>query len=84
MTGFGAQELLVLIVLAIPYVFASLILVPYVASEKGRSNFGWALTALIVTPLLALIALAAVPDLEEEDQPDNAEGPEFKWRKGAD
>ena len=82
MMGIGPLELLVLSVLAIPYVLASLVLVPYVASEKGRSSFGWALTALFLTPLLALLALAAVPDLEDEDQPDDAEAPEFKWRKG--
>lgn len=81
MMGIGAQELLVFIVLAVPYVFASLFLVPYVASQKGRSSFGWALTALLLTPLLALLALAAVPDLEEDDQPDDAEVAEFKWRK---
>lgn len=82
MPGFGYQELLVFFVLAIPYVLASLALVPYVASEKGRSSFGWALTALFVTPLLALLALAAVPELEEAEQPEDSEVPEFKWRKG--
>jgi hypothetical protein len=84
MQGFGYQELLVFFVLAVPYVFASLFLVPYVAAQKGRSGFGWALIALFLTPLLALLALAAVPELEEDVQPDDAGVPEFKWRKDAD
>ena len=84
MQGFGYQEPLIFFVLAVPYVFASLFLVPYVAAQKGRSGPGWALIALFLTPLLALLALAAVPELEEEDQPDDTEVPEFKWRKGAD
>ncbi len=80
--GTDYQWLLVFIVLAIPDFLATVVLVPYVASEKGRSSFGWALTALFLTPLLALLALAAVPDLEEEDQPDDSEVAEFTWRKG--
>ncbi len=84
MMGSDYQGLLVFIVVAIPYVFASLFLVPYVAAQKGRSSASWALIALFLTPLLALLALAAVPELEEDDQPDDAEAPEFKWRKGAD
>jgi len=84
MMGSDYQGLLVFIVVAIPYVFASLFLVPYVASQKGRSSLGWALIALFLTPLLALLALAAVPELEEDDQPDDAGVPDFKWRQGAD
>jgi hypothetical protein len=82
MMGIGAQELLVLFVLGIPYFFATVVLVPYVASEKGRSGVGWALAAVFVTPLLALLALAAVPDLEEEPPEASEEIPEYKWRKG--
>ncbi|MGH2362536.1 MAG: hypothetical protein ACRDGM_18580 [bacterium] len=48
------------------YFFASVALVPAVAIYKGRSALGWACTALLFTPLLALIALAAVPNLERE------------------
>lgn len=84
MIGTDYQGLLVFFVLAVPYVFASLFLVPYVAAQKGRSGFGWALIALFLTPLLTLLALAAVPELEEQDQPDVPEVPEFKWRKGED
>jgi hypothetical protein len=36
-------------------------LVPFVASSKGRSGFAWMLIALLISPLLALIALVAVP-----------------------
>jgi hypothetical protein len=66
MQGIGSQELLVGLVLMVPYFFASVGLVPYVASEKRRSSFGWVLTALFLTPLLALIALAALPTGEED------------------
>jgi len=82
--GGDNQGLLLFIVVAIPYVVGSLFLVPYVASQKGRSSVGWALIALFLTPILALLALAAVPEHEEDDQPDDAGVPEFKWRKGAD
>ena len=68
--GSDYRGLLVSIVAVIPYVFASLFLVLCVAEQKGRSGFGWALTA--------------VPELEVDDQPVDADIPEFKWRKGAD
>jgi hypothetical protein len=68
------------------YLLASLFLVPFVAWEKGRSGFGWMLIALFNSPLLALIALAAVPDKfgpvpVKVDQPDVDEVPTFKWQK---
>ena len=69
MHGIGYQELLGL-VLIMPYFFGSVGLVPYVASEKRRSASGWILTSLFLTPLLALIALAALP-IGEEDVPVN-------------
>jgi hypothetical protein len=47
--------------LAIVYLLASATLVPFVASAKGRSALAWVLVALLMTPLLALIALVAVP-----------------------
>jgi hypothetical protein len=70
MQGRRSQELLVGLVLMVPYFFASVGLVPYVASEKRRSSFGWILTAFFLTPLLALIALAAL-STGEEDVPVN-------------
>jgi hypothetical protein len=69
MYGIGSQELLIGM-LILPYFFASVGLVPYVASEKRRSAFGWVLTALFLTPVLALLALAALP-MGEEDVPIN-------------
>ncbi len=39
----------------------------YVASQKGRSGFWWPLIALIISPLLALIAIAALPAVRDED-----------------
>jgi hypothetical protein len=69
MYGIGSQELLIGL-LILPYFFGSIGLVPYIASEKRRSVFGWILTSLLLTPLLALIALAALP-MSEEDVPIN-------------
>lgn len=43
------------------YLVASASLVPFVAVAKGRSGLGWVFSALIFSPLLALIALAALP-----------------------
>jgi len=84
MWGTRYPELLVFFALALPYLVATFGLVPYVASVKGRSGFGWLLLALLVTPLLALIALAAMPiKRDEEEAPEVSEEiPEFKWRKG--
>lgn len=40
----------------------------WVAGAKGRSSFWWSVAALIFSPLLALIGLAALPRLQEEEQ----------------
>lgn len=51
-----------LIVLSVfMYVFTAVTLIPFVAEQKQRSAFGWAVIAIVWTPVLALIALAAVP-----------------------
>jgi hypothetical protein len=87
MMRFGYQELLVFFVLVLPYLVATFGLVPYVASAKGRSGLRWLLLALLVTPLLALIALAAVPvrpEEREKEQPADADVIPYKWQKGAD
>jgi hypothetical protein len=57
------------------YVLASLGLVPFVAIEKRRSGFRWMLTSLLCSPLLALVALAAVPvgDAGDPSSPFEAE-----------
>jgi hypothetical protein len=60
-------------------------LIPWVASEKGRSSFGWMLMGVFFTPLFALLALAAVPakpprQRRAEEISDLPPG-EFKWRK---
>lgn len=59
----------------------------YVTEEKGRSGVAWGFVALFFTPLLALIALAALPDklgpIVVTVEPSEAEEvPEYKWRKG--
>jgi hypothetical protein len=61
MLGIGLQEVILLLSLVAIYLLASVTLVPFVASTKGRSGFAWMLIALLMSPLLALIALVAVP-----------------------
>lgn len=34
----------------------------HVAAEKGKNPFAWIILAIVVTPLCALIALAALPN----------------------
>jgi hypothetical protein len=46
------------------YLLASMTLVPYVARVKQRTGIGWMLTSLLFSPLLALVALAALPARE--------------------
>jgi hypothetical protein len=51
---------------ALSWLFGS-VLGGVVAHTKGRSGLGWAVGAfLLFTPLLALIALAAMPRLRKE------------------
>ncbi|MGL5488556.1 MAG: hypothetical protein ACRDCI_11930 [Plesiomonas shigelloides] len=38
------------------------VLCGYVASQKGRNWFAWVCISLIVTPIIALVALAAIGD----------------------
>jgi hypothetical protein len=61
MLGIGLQEAILLLPLVAIYLLASVTLVPYVASSKGRSGLAWMFVALLMSPLLALIALVAVP-----------------------
>jgi len=61
MLGIGLQEVILLLPLVTIYLLASVTLVPYVASSKGRSGVAWTFVALLMSPLLALIALVAVP-----------------------
>jgi len=70
MFGIGHQEVILLLPLVAIYLLASVTLVPYVASSKGRSGLAWMLIALLMSPLLALIALVAVP-LGEGREPIN-------------
>lgn len=36
------------------------------ASSRGRSGFGWFVLSLLISPLLALIVLALMPNLAEK------------------
>lgn len=49
------------------YVLATFV-VAYVASEKGRRGLAWWALSLFLSPLLALLALAALPN-ERRDLP---------------
>jgi hypothetical protein len=83
------QELLIFFVLILPYLIATFGLVPYAASAKGRSGLGWLLIALVVTPLLSLLTLAAIPDtggpvlVKLDDSAAAEDVLELKWRKEA-
>ena len=63
------EDTLILLVgaVAIPYVIASVGIVPYVARAKRRSGAGWAILSLLVTPVIALLALAAMPVTRGDD-----------------
>jgi hypothetical protein len=50
-----------MIVLLLFSFLLSVTIVPYVADAKGRSAFGWALLSLLFSPIVTLIALAALP-----------------------
>jgi hypothetical protein len=47
--------------------FASCFVVSFVAGEKNRSDIGWWFIAFFVSPLVALVALAALPMGEERE-----------------
>ena len=67
MLGIGLQEVILLLPLITIYLLASVTLVPFVAFSKGRSGLAWVLIALLMSPLLALIALVAVPPGETRE-----------------
>jgi hypothetical protein len=54
-------QLLFWLISALIYLLAGGGLVPFVAREKNRSGVGWMVSSLLFSPLLALIALAALP-----------------------
>ena len=47
------------------------IVVGYYANERGRNPIGWGLLAVVISPLLAGIALAVSKDLSIEEEIDN-------------
>ena len=52
----------------------SLFVVYKVAQEKNRDPFAWALLALVASPIVVLIALAAIPQGQFKEQ-EAAKGP---------
>ena len=76
-----------LLFVLLAWLLAFIALAFYVAEEKGRSGLALGFPPLFFTPLLALIALAALPDklgqIGVTVEPSEAdEVPEYKWRKG--
>ena len=77
-----------LVFLLLAWLMGFVALVSHVASEKGRSGLAWGLAAVTFSPLVALIALAAIPDkggpvlVKLDDSRSTEDVPEFKWRKG--
>lgn len=61
------MDAVILFVFAVEWLLAS-VFTGWVASEKGRSGFVWVFAALVFSPLLALIGLAALPGLQEEEE----------------
>lgn len=39
----------------------------YVANAKGRNWFAWVCISIVVTPIIALIALAAIGDAKQKE-----------------
>jgi hypothetical protein len=61
---------MVLLVAAGGWVLASA-MIAYVAIEKGRSGPAWFLVALVLSPLFAVLCLAALPSVIDDEN----------WRK---
>jgi len=71
--GIGGQEIVLLLPLLWLW-FTGTLLVIYVAKQKNRTGLGWGLLSLlIVGPLFALIALAAVPTRANDEHEEPAE-----------
>ena len=51
-----------MLIVAIWLAFA--ILVGVVASSRGRSGFGWFCIAALISPLIAILVLMVLPDLQ--------------------
>ena len=92
MTGFRVPQFpqdwifIGIIFLLFAWLMGFVALVFHVAEEKGRSGVAWGCAALLFTPVIALIALAAVPDKlgpssVTGEPPEVDEIPEFKWRR---
>ena len=56
-----------MLLLVLVYILAC-ILCAWIAVEKGRSGFAWALVAFIFSPIIGLIGLAAVPEKTKDDR----------------
>ncbi|MBI4636389.1 MAG: hypothetical protein HY727_08570 [Candidatus Rokubacteria bacterium] len=61
-------DAVLLLLVLVFYLVLSILLVPFVAHEKGRNPFFWAFIAVVCTPLMAILALAALPDLDDEGE----------------
>src|SRR4051794_9194127 len=52
--------------------FAGAVLVGVIANSKGRSGIGWFLLAALLSPLLSLIAVVAMPRVKPFEEPTKA------------
>ena len=57
-------DALLYMAVVVVWIAATSMLVPFVASQKGRNGWLWALASAVFSPLLALIVLAAVPGVD--------------------
>ena len=57
---------LILLLAAGGWVLASAV-VAYVAIEKGRSGIAWLVVALVLSPLFAVLCLAALPSVIDDE-----------------
>jgi|GEM_PF-4655397 len=57
----------VLVITVIVFIVVLLSVVGYVANQKGRSAGSWVLIAIITTPVFALLALIALPNIKRSE-----------------
>ncbi|MBI4635013.1 MAG: hypothetical protein HY727_01560 [Candidatus Rokubacteria bacterium] len=61
-------DVILLLLVITFYLILAVLLVPFTAHEKGRNPFFWAFIAVVCTPLMAILALAALRDLGNRDE----------------
>ena len=54
----------------------------YIASQKGRNGIGWFFIGLLISPLIALIIVCAIPKVEKEARTDDTTEKAIKGEGG--